>query len=122
MIKGEDGQPQEYWLSLIRTWLVSLDKVAEKAIKEGELMVRLYLMLVVYSPRFSIFITIISILGSIKGGRKRESTMLNIFNRFVIVQVGGQIPEGKKPEPEVYIARAMLCSVRDSWNCTDRVR
>ncbi|KAF8360928.1 ptc-3 [Pristionchus pacificus] len=73
VIKGEDGQPQEYWLSLIRTWLVSLDKVAEKAIKEGELM------------------------------------------------VGGQIPEGKKPEPEVYIARAMLCSVRDSWNCTDRV-
>ncbi|GMS84862.1 hypothetical protein PENTCL1PPCAC_7037, partial [Pristionchus entomophagus] len=73
VIKGEDGKPQEYWLSLIRTWLTSLDKVAEKAIQAGEL------------------------------------------------EVGGVIPEGKKPEPEVYIARAMLCSVRNSWNCTDRV-
>ncbi|GMR37186.1 hypothetical protein PMAYCL1PPCAC_07381 [Pristionchus mayeri] len=73
VIKGDDGKPQEYWLSLIRTWLVSLDKVAEKAIQDGELM------------------------------------------------IGGEIPAGKKPEPEVYIARAMLCSVRNSWNCTDRV-
>ncbi|GMT15311.1 hypothetical protein PFISCL1PPCAC_6608, partial [Pristionchus fissidentatus] len=73
VIKGEDGQPQEYWLSLIRTWLTSLDKVAEKAIQNGDMM------------------------------------------------VGGEIPAGKKPEPEVYIARAMLCSVGDTWNCKDRV-
>ncbi|GMT22901.1 hypothetical protein PFISCL1PPCAC_14198, partial [Pristionchus fissidentatus] len=73
VIKGEDGQAQEYWLSMMRKWLIHLDNVTDQAILDGDL------------------------------------------------KIGGELAADKALDAEVYIARAMLCSVGNNWNCATRV-